>query len=125
MIPILVVDDSEENAELLRLVLSHAGYDVAVANGAPAAVASIAERLPALAILDLHMPRATDGLDLARTLKADPRTAGVVLVALTGSVEEEGRVAAKEAGFDGFMTKPVDTRTLPASVAQFLQGSRG
>jgi CheY-like chemotaxis protein len=125
MKPILVVDDNPENAELLRIVLGRAGYDVAVADGPSAALASIAARMPVFAFLDLHMPEENNGLDLARTLKGDPATAGIVLVALTGSVEEGGQVAAKEAGFDGFMTKPIDTRTLPDTVASYLESRRG
>jgi CheY-like chemotaxis protein len=124
MKPILVVDDNPSNAELLRIVLTRAGYDVAVAGDPASALAAVAQRPPALAFLDLHMPGPQDGFDLARKLKADPATAGIVLVALTGSVEDEGRLAAREAGFDGFMTKPVDTRTFPAAVAGFLDGSR-
>jgi CheY-like chemotaxis protein len=123
MQPILVVDDNSDNAELLRIVLTRAGYDVEVAGDPDSALAATARRLPALALLDLHMPGPNDGLDLARALKANPETAAVVLVALTGSVGDEGRDAAREAGFDGFMTKPVDTRGLPATVAGFLDGT--
>ena len=121
--PILVVDDNIENAELLQIVLGHAGFEVEVADDATSALVAVSKVRPVLAFLDLHMPGESDGLGLARTLKGDPGTADIVLVALTGSVGAEGRDAARDAGFDGFLTKPVDTRALPSLVQGFLDGS--
>lgn len=121
--PILVVDDNTENAELLQIVLGRAGYDVVTADDASSALKAIARAQPVLAFLDLHMPGEADGLGLARSIKSDPETKDIILVALTGSVGPEGRDAAREAGFDGFLTKPIDTRAFPSIVAGFLDGS--
>jgi CheY-like chemotaxis protein len=62
-----------------------------------------------------------DGLELTRRLKADPHRRGIVIIALTACAMKGDEEKARAAGADGYLSKPVDTRTLPASIASYLE----
>jgi CheY-like chemotaxis protein len=70
--------------------------------------------------MDIQMP-GMDGLTLTRLLKADPAYQGVRIVALTSFAMKGDEQKAREAGCDGYLTKPIDTRKVPIQVARFLQ----
>ena len=110
---ILVVDDDHEVADILREVLEEEGHTVAVAYDGASAVELAETSKPAVAFLDFGLPD-MDGVALAGRLRANPATAGIRLIALTGS-EESARAAA--AGFERFLLKPVSLDALLSALA--------
>jgi CheY-like chemotaxis protein len=116
---ILVVDDNAANLKLLSYVLANQGYEIREAADAHEALALLESFQPRLILLDLQLP-GMDGWQLARHLKADPAQTGVLIVAVTASAMKGDEEKAIEAGCDGYITKPIDTRTLPKLVASYL-----
>ena len=119
---ILVVDDSEQNRVLLREVLEHFGYEVAVANNGEEGVRLAREWLPDLVLMDMIMP-VMDGYTALRIIKSDPAIQGVRVAAVTSFTADEGDRIAAAAGADGYISKPIDIRTLSGLVAQLLAGA--
>jgi CheY-like chemotaxis protein len=123
--PILVVDDNPANLKLLRMLLTGESYDVRTAGDAGEALAVLQEFTPRLILMDLQMP-GMDGFELTRRLKADPATAGIRIVALTAYAMKGDEDRARAAGCDGYVAKPIDTRTLQGVVARYLaEGAAG
>lgn len=116
---ILVVDDNVANLRLARMVLSGAGFDVLTAGDAEQALAVLGQERPRLILMDMQMP-GTDGFALTRRLKGDPATRGIVIVALTAYAMRGDEERARAAGCDGYIAKPINTRTLPGIVAGYL-----
>ena len=104
---ILVVDDNVDAAESLAVLLRLEGHEVRVAPDGPAALAAAQADPPEMVVLDLGMP-GMDGFEVARRLRGQPGSDGVLLVALTGWAQEEDRRRCYEAGFDGHLPKPVE-----------------
>lgn len=102
----LVVDDNEDAAEALGLLLSQSGGDVRVAYRAEKALELLDEFDPTLVLLDIGMPH-IDGYEACRLIR-ERKGSGIQIVALTGWGQEEDRRRAAEAGFDAHLTKPVD-----------------
>jgi CheY-like chemotaxis protein len=124
MVKVLVVDDDPANRKLALLLLSREGYDARAAAGADEAMTLLSEFLPRLILMDLQMP-GVDGFELTRRLRSDPAQAGVVILALSAHARKVDEERARLAGCDGYVTKPIDTRTLPALIARFLRGAPG
>lgn len=118
---ILIVDDNPTNLKLVAYLMSTNGYEVNTALDAEAALATIRETPPRLILMDLQLP-GTDGLALTRHLKADPSTKDIIIVAVTAYAMKGDQDKAIAAGCDGYVTKPIDTRTLPGTVARHLAG---
>ena len=116
---ILVVDDTPANLRLLAFLLEKKGYEVRTAEDAPAALATLAEWRPRLILLDLQLP-GMGGLELASLLKADPATRELLIVAVTAFAMKGDLERALAAGCDSYVTKPIDTRALPALVAEMI-----
>jgi CheY-like chemotaxis protein len=121
---ILVVDDSPANLKLIRVLLSSEGYQVVTALDAESALAMIASFRPDLILMDLQLP-GMDGLQLTRQLKADPVTKNIPIIAITAYAMIGDEVKARDAGCDGYLTKPIDTRALPGLVARYFKDSPG
>jgi two-component system, cell cycle response regulator DivK len=121
---ILIVDDNAVNLKLMRILLAGEGYAVRTAMDAEDALAVLAEFRPRLILMDLQMP-GMDGLELTRRLKKDPALAGTVVVALTAYAMKGDEGKAREAGCDGYITKPIDTRALTATIAGYLAREEG
>jgi CheY-like chemotaxis protein len=122
--PILVVDDNPANAALISFLLETSGYEVRVAADADEAVELLTGFSPRLIMMDLQLP-GMDGLELTRRLKADVRTRHIVIVALTAYAMKGDEERARDAGCDGYITKPIDTRSLPGVISQHLQTTNG
>jgi len=118
--PLLIVDDNPQNLKLARLLLSAEGYDARTAVDAEHALAVLTEFTPKLILMDIQLP-GMDGLELTRRLKAKPETQKIVIVALTAYAMKGDEEKARAAGCDGYIAKPIDVRTLPHAVAQYLQ----
>jgi CheY-like chemotaxis protein len=116
---ILVVDDHDLNLKLLQRVLELDGYNVTAVSTLSAAERAIARELPALVVLDLNLPDG-DGLDLARKLKTDRRTAGCAILACTAGAMSGDRERTLEAGCDAYMSKPIDTREFSTLAGSLL-----
>jgi CheY-like chemotaxis protein len=117
--PILVVDDNPLNLKLTRVVLAGEGFDVRTAMDADETFAMLESFRPRLILMDLQLP-GMDGLELTRRIKSDPNTAAIPIVALTAYAMKGDDRRALEAGCDGYITKPVDTRSLAGFVRTYL-----
>lgn len=120
---VLVVDDVPENLALLNDALDEAGYTVLVATSGEAALALAARAQPDIVLLDAVMP-GLDGFETARRLKADPQTAPIPIVFMTGLTETEHVVAAFGAGGTDYVTKPIRPREVLARIAAHLHQAR-
>lgn len=120
---VLVVDDNPVNLKLAVEILEAEEYDVEKASDAEEAQLRLKHRLPDLILMDIELP-GMDGLTLTKLLKSDKRTHTICIVALTAFAMKGDEKKASDAGCDGYITKPVDTRTLAITVAQILEQSR-
>ncbi|HEX4382251.1 MAG TPA: response regulator [Myxococcales bacterium] len=116
---ILVVDDNEMNLKLLRVLLMREQYDVRTAVDAEAALALVDSFAPQLILMDLQLP-GTDGLTLTRRIKGDRRRKPPLVVAVTAFAMEGDETRAREAGCDGYVTKPYDVANLARLVKQLV-----
>jgi CheY-like chemotaxis protein len=119
---ILVVEDQPAELKLAVQVLSAAGFDVDEATAADEAVAAIKRDAPEIILMDLSLP-GIDGLTLARKLKADPSTRGILIVAVTSYPEKFSAAEAIAAGCDAYLHKPVSTRTLPETLRAVVENA--
>ena len=117
---ILIVDDNLVNLKLASHVLESAGFAVEGAGDAEQAQETLNHMRPDLILMDIALP-GMDGLTLTRRLKADARFKDVPIVALTAFAMKGDDSKALDAGCDGYITKPIDTRALPEQVRAFLQ----
>jgi signal transduction histidine kinase len=108
---VLVVEDNPDGRETLTMMLQLAGHTVVQAESGPEGVERAQREHPQVAIVDIGLP-GFDGYEVARRLRADPTTATIRLVALTGYGQEDDRKAALNAGFDAFLVKPADLGAL-------------
>src|SRR5437588_1594453 len=120
---ILVVDDHPTNLKLCKVMLSVDGYEVHTAADAEEALALLGTVHPGLILMDLQLP-GLDGLELTRRLKADPATRDIVIVALTAYAMKGDEQKALDAGCDGYVAKPIDTRRLPELLRGHLTTGR-
>ena len=106
---VLVVDDNQDSAESLAMLLEIYGHEVQVAFSGPVALDAARTFLPDIVLLDISLP-GMDGYEVARQIRAD-RT-DCRLVALTGYGQDEDRQRSRDAGFDFHLVKPVDLQEL-------------
>jgi len=114
---VLVVDDNEDAAESMAMLLSLLGHEVRVQHDGPAALATAAEFLPQAVFCDVGMP-GMDGFEVATRLRQDPRLAATLLVALTGWGSQDDRKRSHAAGFDAHLTKPASLDAIMALMAE-------
>ena len=118
---ILVVEDNEQNLKLLRDVLEYTGYDVRTARTAEDGIALAVSEPPDLVLMDLQLP-GIDGMEALRRLRESPRTADIPVVAVTAQAMKQDRERALDAGFNGYLEKPISVRAFPDQVRRFLSG---
>jgi CheY-like chemotaxis protein len=116
---ILVVDDNPSNTKLMMFVLRARGWDVRTAADAADVSDVLVDFHPDLILMDIQLPL-VNGLELTRRLKADPATRDVLVVAVTAYAMKGDEQRALDAGCDGYITKPINTRTLPEQIAALL-----
>ncbi len=116
---ILVVDDNPTNLKLVSDLLECEGYEILKAADAEEAQLIIAHQVPDLLLLDIALP-GMDGLTLTRKLRSEERTRSLSIVALTAFAMKGDAEKAHAAGCNGYITKPIDTRSLPGLVAGYL-----
>jgi two-component system, cell cycle response regulator DivK len=117
--PILVVDDNPSNMKLVSFLLEARGYEVRTARDAGEVFGTLASFRPRLILMDLQLP-GMDGFEITRRIKADPSTRDIVVIALTAYAMKGDEARALDAGCDGYLPKPIDTRTLPQILRQHL-----
>ena len=121
--PILIVDDNAVNLKLARVLLAKQGYETRTASDAIEALAILETFKPRMILMDLQLP-GMDGLQLTRQLKADARTRDILIVALTAYAMKGDEEKSRDAGCDGYIPKPIDTRTMPAALRAFLDAPK-
>ena len=117
---ILVVDDSVDNRDLTQILLESEGFEVRMAEDAMQALGLLRTYRPKLILMDVQLP-GMDGLELTRRLRQDPSWQAVIIVALSAYAMAEEKANAMAAGCDGYITKPINTRTFACSVRQYLE----
>jgi len=106
-IRVLVVDDNQDSAESLAMLLQVSGHDVRTAHDGSSALEVAREYLPDVILLDIGLPK-MDGYEVAKRLRLQPAHINIVLVALTGYGQESDRQRSHVAGFDHHLVKPAD-----------------
>jgi len=117
---ILLVEDDEMNRDMLSRRLIKRGYEVVIAIDGGQGVEMARSEDPALILMDMSLP-VMDGWTATRTLKDDPATAGIPVIALTAHAMSGDEAKAKEAGCDDFDTKPVELKRLLSKMEGLLE----
>jgi CheY-like chemotaxis protein len=115
----LIVDDTPLNVKLHVAVLEKQDYDIKTAVTAEQALDLLASYSPTLLLVDVRLPK-MNGLSLVKLIRAEPRHKGMVIVAVTASAMKGDEQTALAAGCDAYVTKPIDTRALPALLVRLL-----
>ena len=121
---ILLVEDNEKNMKLARDLLQYHGFTTVEATNAEDGIVLAKERSPKLVLMDIQLP-GMDGVAALEHLRGDPNTSRIPIVAMTASVMKEDRERFDKAGFDGFITKPIDVKTFPEQIRGHIRVGRG
>lgn len=116
---ILIIEDNQLNLELVTDLLEANGFSISSAQSAEEGLRMAREILPDLVLMDVSLP-GMDGLCATKDLKADPATRHLTIVGLTAHAMKGDEALALEAGCDGYLTKPINTRTFVATVTGFI-----
>ena len=116
---ILVVEDQEDNRQILRDLLSSAGYEMSEAGDGQEALAAVAKHRPDLILMDIQLP-IMDGYEATRRIKADPNTKAIPIIVVTSYALSGDESKARDAGCDAYVTKPYSPRALLAKIREFL-----
>ena len=119
-ISILVIDDDPTSLELAVAVLELERYVVRTATTAEQGLELAMLERPAVILMDLQFPVGMSGLEATRRLKAEPAAAAIPIVALTASAMPQEEQAARDAGCDAYLTKPLDAQALRETLRRFL-----
>ncbi|TAN43919.1 MAG: response regulator [Nitrospirae bacterium] len=117
---ILIADDNDSNRRLLHDILAYYGYEVLDAENGEACISAAVEKSPDLILLDIQMP-VMDGFTTARRLREDNRTCAIKLIAQTSFAMKGDSEKAREAGFDAYISKPINIDELLALVEVVLK----
>ncbi len=120
---ILIVEDNERNLKLVRDVLQFKGYRTLEAASATAGLELASAQGPDLILMDIQLPD-MDGAQALTHLRGEPSTAAIPVVALTALAMREDQERLLEAGFDGYLVKPISVREFPDQVRQFCERAR-
>lgn len=116
----LVVEDDPANAQMVTAILHRAGHQVLTAPDGVCALASVRARHPDVILLDVSLAGAMDGLQVCRTLRAEPGAANMAIVMLSGWAFEADIDAGRDAGCDAYLPKPFNRQDLLAIIEQML-----
>ena len=119
---ILIVEDNEKNMKLVRDVLQVKGYATLEAMTGEDGVRLAKERLPALVLMDIQLP-GISGIEALKQLRADPATAAIPVIAVTASVMVSDRRNITDAGFDGYVGKPLNLKEFLEAVRAMVEQS--
>jgi two-component system cell cycle response regulator DivK len=116
---ILLIEDNEQNRILMRQILARQGYDLLEARDGLTGIEMARAHLPALILLDIQMP-VMNGFMVIHELRNDAELRKIKVIAVTSFAMKGDREKALQAGFDEYVTKPIDTRTFPELAKQVL-----
>jgi two-component system cell cycle response regulator DivK len=119
---ILIVEDHPDVRRVLSLSLRHLGYEILETNNGASGIALTLSEIPDLVLVDLSLPDVS-GLEIAKGIKQNPRTAEIPLIALSGHSEREIAPKALEAGMAAYLMKPIDTQKLVEVIEKLTQRS--
>src|SRR6266853_1220711 len=119
---IWAVEDQEDNMQILRDLLTSAGYEIVEAENGEEALKAVAKQRPDLTLMDIQIP-IIDGYEATRRIKADPALRSIPIIAVTSHSLSGDEAKAREAGCDDFVPKPFSRRQLMAKVREYLPGS--
>jgi len=117
---ILIVEDDPRNLKLIRDLLQIKGYTTLEATDGKQGVDMARAKMPDLILMDIQMP-VMDGFEATSILKADPVTKSITIVALTAFAMQGDREKCIEAGFNDYITKPLDTRAFMTKIKEYLE----
>lgn len=120
---VLIVEDTPVNLKVMQVLLTRQGFDVRTATTAEQALQVLEEFTPRVVLTDIQLP-GMDGLELIRKLKSDPSTHNMIVLAVTAFAMKGDEKRAFAAGCDGYVTKPIDTRTFPVLIRQYINRGR-
>jgi two-component system cell cycle response regulator DivK len=120
---VLIIEDNEKNLKLTRDLLQVKGYRTIEAMDAVAGIALAVEHHPRVVLMDIQLPD-MDGREALAQLRADVRTADIPVIAVTAFAMSGDRERFLEAGFDDYVTKPIDVRAFPELVGSFCGNGR-
>ena len=123
MTVVLVADDDADIRDLVAFKLEQAGFEVISVEDGQVALEQAQSRNPTLAVLDVSMP-GLSGIDVCRILRADPATAGMLIIMLTARVQEQDVEGGFSAGADDYVTKPFSPRELVSRIQALLSRAR-
>jgi two-component system cell cycle response regulator DivK len=116
---ILVVEDTEDNRQILRDLLTSAGFELIEATDGESGVGLAATQRPDLILMDVQLP-VLDGYEAARRIRADSELAHIPIIAVTSYALSGDEAKARAAGCDGYVAKPFSPRMLLAKIREFL-----
>jgi two-component system cell cycle response regulator DivK len=116
---ILVVEDTEDNRQIMRDLLSNAGYDMIEAQDGAEGIAMAQSHRPDLILMDIQLP-VLDGYEATQRIKADPALAHIPIIAVTSYALSGDEAKTKAAGCDGYVAKPFSPRELLSKVREYL-----
>jgi two-component system cell cycle response regulator DivK len=123
MSTVLIVEDNEKNMKLARDVLQAKGYKTLEAVSGEDGVKLAKQHVPDLVLMDIQLP-GINGIEAFKQLRADAKTAKIPVVALTASVTPTDRSAISAAGFDAFVSKPINLKEFIDTVKRLADGAR-
>ncbi|MGA8665413.1 MAG: response regulator, partial [Candidatus Dormiibacterota bacterium] len=112
--------DNASNRDLAKMVLLGSGFDVDIAVDGEEGLHKVRSKVYDLVLMDVELP-GMDGLTLTRMLKADPKTAGVPVVALTANAMKGNEQEALAAGCSGYITKPIEVANFVKRISTFIE----
>jgi two-component system, cell cycle response regulator DivK len=115
---VLVIEDTEDNRQIVRDLLTSAGYEIIEAVDGESGVAMAVSAQPDVILMDIQLP-VMDGYEAARRIKADPMTAQIPIIAVTSYAFAGDEAKTRDAGCDGYIAKPFSPRLLLAKVREF------
>ncbi|MBW2368980.1 MAG: response regulator [Deltaproteobacteria bacterium] len=121
---VLVVEDNELNMKLVRTLLQLGKYQVLCAQDAKTGIRLAGEHIPDLILMDVQLPD-MNGLSATRRIKNDPKTGKIPVVALTAYAMKKDEKMALDAGCDGYMSKPIDTKNFLSFVSKHISNGNG
>lgn len=117
---VLIVEDNEKNRKLVRDILQVKGYQTIESESAEEGIKLALDKSPALILMDIQLP-GIDGITALKQLRADARTKGIPVIAITASAMTHNRQTLLAEGFDGYQTKPIGLKDFLAEVERVLR----
>ena len=116
---ILVVEDNDKNRKLVRNILEFRGYRIIEVTTAEEGLEIACVQHPALILMDIQLP-GIDGITAMKQLKANPKTQGISIIAITASAMTNNRTSMLAEGFDGYQTKPISLKDFLGEIQRVL-----